>query len=95
MLKVTIRCPVRAGAVEEFLYWARQLAAKARLEPGCLSYELLQDRQNPNVIALSETWDAQSSLDAHLGTDYFRELAACCVALQEGEPEYRFYEPVG
>ena len=41
-------------------------ARKSRLENGCIRYELLNDKSNPDTFLLNEEWTDQASLDSHL-----------------------------
>lgn len=42
-----------------------------RAEPGCLSYDLYQSRENPMVMFFHENWTDQRALDDHMNTSNF------------------------
>lgn len=44
-----------------------------RAEPGCLFYQAHQSTDDPTLFLLYEQYVDQAALDAHSGSDYFRE----------------------
>ncbi len=40
-------------------------------EPGCLRFNVIQDRENPNKIYLFEVYKDKAAFDAHLQTPHF------------------------
>lgn len=62
---------VSPGDLEEVLGIYRELVAATLQEPGCVSYELLAQRENPCELMLSERWLSQQHLDAHTKTVHF------------------------
>lgn len=94
MMRIIIKCFVKEGTDEEFIKWAGLLAEKARLEEGCISYQICQDARIKTTIALVEEWESFEKLEKHLKKDYFKELSDKCVQLQEKDSEYGFYNIV-
>ncbi len=66
----TIR--VLAPHLDEFLAHVRRHAAHSLQEPGCLRFDVLQDRQDPLTICLYEVFRSEADLDAHRARDYYR-----------------------
>ena len=48
--------------------------------PGCLSYVVAQDPEDPNAIWVTEVWDSQASHEASLSLPAVRE------AIRKGKP---------
>jgi quinol monooxygenase YgiN len=46
------------------------LVEPSRKDPGCISYELFQDKQHPGKVTFIEKWENQEALDAHLKTPH-------------------------
>lgn len=60
---------------DEFIETARALAAQSRQEPGCLSYQFLEDREDPLHLLFIEAWESEEALQAHRQTAHFQQLA--------------------
>ena len=67
----------------------RQLLEPTRVLPGCACCDLLQDAQDPNLIALFERWEDEESLIRHLRSRPFRAILAV-VDLSVEQPDIRF-----
>jgi quinol monooxygenase YgiN len=46
----------------------------ARLEPGCLYYDLHQKREDPNTFFIMDGWTDQAAVDAHAGNALVAEV---------------------
>ncbi len=44
-----------------------------RAEEGCISYDLHQDNQNPNVFLFHENWESRELWQAHMENDHLAE----------------------
>jgi quinol monooxygenase YgiN len=73
LVRVVVNIVARADAVEEVRSLVLTLARESRKEPGCISYDALQDRTQPERFALIEEWASASALDAHNKTAHFHE----------------------
>lgn len=63
----------RLGDLKEAL--ARNIAA-TRAEPGCLSYSYGVDIEDPDLIHVSEQWESESAIDAHMAAAHMAEMMA-------------------
>lgn len=61
------------------------LAGPARSEAGCISYEVHQSNDDPDIWFIYESWCAAEDQDAHYDTPHFRDFAAKAEALVDGE----------
>ena len=86
MINVLVGSTVQPGDLEVVLGIYRELVARTRLEPGCLSYELLQLREDPCNLMLLECWQTQEHLDAHTRTPHFIEAMALLETLETAAP---------
>jgi quinol monooxygenase YgiN len=64
--------PGNADALRDLLV---PFVAKARTEPGCQHYSLLEVQGEPGRFLTFETWTDRSALDAHMTTPHIKELA--------------------
>jgi quinol monooxygenase YgiN len=71
------------------------LIEPTRKEAGCISYELLQNKQDPTDLTFVEEWESDAALDAHLATEHIREALSKVPDLVAAEPDIRRYSLVG
>jgi quinol monooxygenase YgiN len=50
------------------------LLAPTRAESGCITFDLLQDTNDPTVFVLYENWKDQATLDAHFQQPYVKQV---------------------
>lgn len=71
VLHVTVQ--VKPEHVAEFLEVARHNAEHATAdEPGCLRFDVIQDRDDPNCFRLYEVYTDDAALAAHRQTAHFK-----------------------
>ena len=89
---VVARFTVHAEHAGEFAREARAgLVEPSRKEPGCLRYELWQDRSDPTHFAMVEEWESEAALDQHLSHESLREAGARLQHMMAGPTEMRRY----
>ncbi|MDS0524275.1 antibiotic biosynthesis monooxygenase [Clostridium sp. SHJSY1] len=74
MLKIVAKFIVNEDKVEEFKKHAEILAAETRKEEGCISYQLLQNVDNSEMLFFVEEWENQEAIDNHNKSKHFTEL---------------------
>jgi quinol monooxygenase YgiN len=67
-LHVIADLAAKPEAADEFRRLLTEFAAKARQEPGCKHYSLLEDPAKPGQIYTFEIWADKGALDAHMKT---------------------------
>src|SRR5687768_172102 len=67
----------------------RRLAERTAAEPGCLSYAIHEDVDDPRTLVVIEHWASQVELENHLLQPYVRDTVGGAHALLEGLPEHR------
>jgi quinol monooxygenase YgiN len=74
MLKVIAQDFIRLDALDLVRPLYRELVAKTRQEPLCLSYDLFVDQKDPGHFVFVEQWPDRAALDAHCRTEHFTRL---------------------
>jgi quinol monooxygenase YgiN len=86
---------VADGRQAEFVtMFTREFVARSRVEPGCVLYELWQDRDQPAKMTILEIWESQAHLDAHLAQSWFKEWAPRMEAMMAVPIGIRFFNAV-
>ena len=67
---------VKPPHLEEFLLHVRAHATSSLSEPGCIRYDVLQDRDDPYTICLYEVFRTEQDLDVHHAQDYYQRWMA-------------------
>lgn len=73
-MKLIARKVIQEGTMEKVLKLYDELVTLSRLEEGCISYELYQDKSNPLLLAVFEEWENQESLDKHTKSEHFTRI---------------------
>ena len=89
VLHVTVR--VKPEHVTEFLDVARHNADhSAQDEPGCLRFDVIQDRDDPNCFYYYEVYQDEAALATHRQTPHFTSYFEKVQPWLAGPPERRF-----
>jgi quinol monooxygenase YgiN len=54
------------GKAAELIKGARAAIDATRKEDGCISYDYVQDTENPDILTVVERWTSRAALEAHL-----------------------------
>lgn len=74
MYSLFIKTRVKAGSASAFLSAINaNAAASVATEPGCLVFDVSQDREDPDVIYLYEIYRDDAAYEAHTQTAHFRD----------------------
>ena len=90
-LRVIARIKARPNKVGELLSVLSSLVEPTRKEPGCLSYILLQNNEDPTDFAFIEEWQNCAALEAHFATKHFKDALTRMPNLLAAEPEIKRY----
>jgi quinol monooxygenase YgiN len=93
-LRVIARVKARPGKVNELLSVLNSLVEPTRKEPGCLSYKLLQNNEDPTDFTLIEEWQSNTALESHFATKHFKDALIKLPNLVAAEPDIRRYHLV-
>jgi quinol monooxygenase YgiN len=72
MIFVVSKSIVKEGKVAEY-----------KQQVGCISYDLCEDIDNPNILTFIEKWENKQYLDAHMKTAHFVEIVPKLKDLRE------------
>ena len=74
MYSLFIKTRVKPGCAKEFLAAIKvNAAASVASEPGCLVFDVSQDRVDPELIYLYEIYRDDAAYEAHTQTAHFRD----------------------
>jgi len=77
---------VREEHIEAFVEAAQRTMVEPTLgEPGCIRYELWQDRAEPGRFAMIEEWESEQALSTHLAQESLQQAVAA-IAPMASEP---------
>ena len=94
-VRVVARIVARPGKMEELLAVLHDLVEPTRKEPGCVTYELLQNKTDPTDFTFVEEWRSEEALDAHLQSPHLQEARLRLPDLSAADPDIRRYTVVG
>jgi len=93
-LRVIARVKARPGKANELLSLLSTLVEPTRKEPGCISYRLLQNNEDPTDFALIEEWQNSAALQSHFATKHFKDALVKLPNLVVAEPDIQRYHLV-
>ena len=88
-IRVVALMNVRPEKLDETLGAFDPLVAATRQEEGCITYELLQNVEDPNDLTFVEEWSSAEALQAHFETEHFKAVAARADELLATPPDIR------
>jgi len=96
-VRVVARVVARPGKEDELRTLLRGLIViePTRREPGCVTYELLQNTADPTDFTFVEEWRSDADLDAHLQSAHLRQARSRLPELTVADPDIRRYTVVG
>src|SRR4030067_3131187 len=94
-LRVVARVKARPNKVNELLSVLSSLVEPTRKEPGCLSYELMQNNEDLTDFTLIEEWQSNTALESHFATKHFKDAMVKLSNLVASEPAIRKYHLAG
>ncbi len=93
-LRVIARVKARPDYVAQVRDVLRALVDATRQEPGCLSYELLQNNSDPTEFVFVERWANAPAEQAHFVTPHLLSAIQQLVGLLASEPQISRYHVV-
>ncbi len=93
-LRVIAKVRARPGKVNELLSVLGSLIEPTRKEPGCISYTLMQNNEDPTDFALVEEWQSSTALQSHFATKHFKDALVKLPNLVAAEPDIQRYHLV-
>ncbi len=93
-LRVIARVKARPNKANELLSVLSSLVEPTRKEPGCISYTLLRNNEDPTEFALIEEWQSSTVLESHFATKHFKDALVKLSNLVASEPDIQRYHLV-
>jgi len=93
-LRVIAKIKARPGKANDLLSLLSTLVEPTRKEPGCISYKLLQNNEDPTDVALIEEWQNSTALQSHFATKHFKDALVKLPNLVASEPDIQRYHLV-
>jgi len=93
-LRVIAKIKARPGKANDLLSLLSTLVEPTRKEPGCISYSLLQNNEDPTDVALIEEWQNSTALQSHFATKHFKDALVKLPNLVASEPDIQRYHLV-
>ena len=75
---------LKKGVRQEFIELLKSNALGASNEPGCISFDVVQDNADSEVIWFIETYKTEQDFEAHQETSHFKEWHPHFQRLTEG-----------
>ncbi len=75
-LRVIARLVARPGKEDALRSLLMGLVAPTRKESGCITYELLHNKENSREFTFVEEWKDEAVLEAHFATDHIKNALA-------------------
>lgn len=94
MFIVTAKCILIEDKTEQFKAIVETLIKETRKENGCISYNLYQDIKNQNILTFFEEWKSKNSLDRHMETKHFKDIAPKLRKLQKEDSIVNIYNNI-
>ncbi len=91
-LRVVARIQARPETVDEVRELLLALIKPTRQEQGCVTYELLQNHDDPCDFTFVEEWACDADLAAHAASDHLRAIGARLAPVVAAAPDIRRYE---
>ena len=94
MVHISARIVVRTGAAPAMQDIFRRLADASRQEPGCLSYEVFQAAERPELFQTIERWRDEPAASAHMATPHVQAAIKSAQPLFAAAPEITMFVPL-
>ena len=94
-IRVVAQVRVKSGKKDELIEKVyTELIEETRKEKGLVFYDLHVLVDNPDVIAMIETWETMADLEAHLNSDHFNRLAPLAAPYCSEPTRLEIYEQI-
>lgn len=88
-LRVVAHLQARPDATSQLRDVLEGLVVPTRQEPGCISYEMLEDIDDPTKFTFVEEWTDGDALDAHFATEHIQDAISRFPDLLASDPDLR------
>lgn len=92
MIAITARVEISPADADAFVAAARQIVEPTLKEAGCQWYAMARDISDSKIVWISEQWESQEHLNAHLRSDHIKQFLENTSSLELVSLEPRQYE---
>lgn len=93
-LRVVARIKAKPENVAEVRALLLGLVEPTRKESGCITYELLQNRDDPTDFTFIEEWESDAAFAGHRASDHIKALGPKLQSIVVEVPEIRTYSVI-
>ena len=93
-LRVVARIKAKSDQIAEVRELLLALVEPTHQESGCISYELLQNRNDPTDFTFVEEWASDSAFESHSNSDHIKTLGPKLQSIVTEPPDIRVYSIV-
>ena len=90
-LRVVARIKARSETIDEVRELLSGLVEPTRREAGCLSYELLQNIDDPTDFTFVEEWESEAAFQSHAASDHIEAIGPKLSPFVAEAPDIRTY----
>jgi quinol monooxygenase YgiN len=90
-LRVVARIKAKAETVSEVRELLCSLVEPTRKEFGCITYELLQNTEDPTDFTFVEEWESDEALASHAASDHLEAIGPRLRPVVAEAPDVRKY----
>jgi quinol monooxygenase YgiN len=90
-LRVVARIKAKAETVSEVRELLCSLVEPTRKEFGCITYELLQNTEDPTDFTFVEEWESDEALASHAASDHLEAIGPRLRPVVAEAPDVRNY----
>ncbi|MGL6225100.1 MAG: putative quinol monooxygenase [Thermoguttaceae bacterium] len=94
ILIVVAKMSVKPDRIDDFLLQTREIVEETRKEPGCLTYQLLQDTIDRGSFMFYEEYADQAAFDYHGKQPYLASFRKIRESMLDGRVELKIFEAV-
>lgn len=92
MITIVAKNIIHPDKIEIFKEMAQPLIEGSQNESGCLSYDLYQDIDQPEVLTFIESWVDRDAITAHTQTSHYTSIIPELTKLHAQPKEVRLYK---
>ena len=90
-LRVVARIKAKPGKVGQVRELLCGLVEPTRKESGCVSYELLQNKEDPTDFTFVEEWESDAAFERHAASDHIKAIGPKLQPVVADAPDIRTY----
>ncbi len=92
--RTVVRLKSKPGKEAELKELLQGLIIPTRSEPGCISYELLMNKEDPKEFTFVEEWKDDNALNGHFETSHIKNALQKLPGILAEEMDLRKYDNI-